>query len=327
MYDQERLHAMHIVEEACALASRVQQRIVATGDAVQKADRSPVTIADLAIQAVISHRLRQLYPSDPLLGEEDASPLDADPDVAREVLELARSADDSFTGDSVRRSLDRGDHGGAATRYWVLDPVDGTKGFLRGDQYAVALSLIHDGSVAVGVLGCPNLGLQYPSGNPGAGTVLSAARGAGAAMRTIGGGDQMAVAVDRIDDPSSARFCESVEAAHAAHSHQARIAAALGITREPVRIDSQCKYAIVARGDASIYLRLPRDPSYREKVWDHAAGALVIEEAGGRVSDLEGRPLDVSQGQYLARSRGIVATNGHLHDRVLSACRQVLELD
>ena len=94
----------------------------------------------------------------------------------------------------------------------------------------------------------------------------------------------------------SAVFCESVEAAHAAHSVQAGIASRLGITAPSFRIDSQCKYAVVARGEASIYLRLPRDTSYREKVWDHAAGALVLEEAGGRVSDLDGRPLDFSRG-------------------------------
>ena len=57
---------------------------------------------------------------------------------------------------------------------------------------------------------------------------------------------------------------------------------ALGITAEPLRLDSQAKYAVVARGDASIYLRLPHG-GYRENVWDHAAGWLIVSEAGGRV--------------------------------------------
>jgi 3'-phosphoadenosine 5'-phosphosulfate (PAPS) 3'-phosphatase len=80
----------------------------------------------------------------------------------------------------------------------------------------------------------------------------------------------------------------------------------------------------VARGEASIYLRLPRDTSYREKVWDHAAGSLVVEEAGGRVSDLDGRPLDFSEGRLLGNHRGIVCTNGAIHDQVLEACRAEL---
>jgi 3'(2'), 5'-bisphosphate nucleotidase len=122
-------------------------------------------------------------------------------------------------------------------------------------------------------------------------------------------------------------LCESVEAAHAAHSVQGRIASRLGITAPSYRIDSQCKYAVVARGEASIYLRLPRDTSYREKVWDHAAGSLVLEEAGGRVSDLDGRPLDFSQGRLLGNHRGIVCTNGAIHDQVLEACRAELGMD
>lgn len=120
-------------------------------------------------------------------------------------------------------------------------------------------------------------------------------------------------------------FCESVVAAHAAHSVQGRIADRLGITADPYRIDSQCKYAVVARGEASIYLRLPRDTSYREKVWDHAAGALIVEEAGGRVTDLNGSPLDFSNGRLLGNHRGIVCTNRAIHDQVLDAARAEME--
>ena len=80
------------------------------------------------------------------------------------------------------------------------------------------------------------------------------------------------------------RWCESVEAAHQAHSVSARIADALGTAVAPRRIDSMLKYGLVARGDAELYLRLPKKAGYREKIWDHAAGALVVTEAGG---DLE----------------------------------------
>ena len=82
----------------------------------------------------------------------------------------------------------------------------------------------------------------------------------------------------------------------------------IGITKEPVRIDSQCKYAVVARGDASIYLRLPTRPGY-QKNWDHSAGVMVIEEAGGRVSDIFGK-VDFSIGRTLANNKGVVVTSG-----------------
>ena len=324
MYELERRFAVEVVDEACAMARRVQDRIASTGDAVTKADRSPVTAADLAIQVLVSHRLAERFPDDGLLAEEDTAAIDADPALAGQVLGLSQQAVPGLTADVMRSALGRGDHGGGFARHWVLDPVDGTKGFLRGEQFAVALALIDGGRLAAGALGCPRL--LPADGSPGEGAVFSAEAGRGATERRLGATAERVIAVDTISDPSRAAFCESVESAHAAHSVQAEIARRLGIRRPPVRIDSQCKYAVVARGEASIYLRLPSRADYREKVWDHAAGALIIEEAGGRVTDLDGQPLDVSAGRFLARSHGIVATNGHLHEAVLAACREVLGL-
>jgi 3'(2'), 5'-bisphosphate nucleotidase len=326
-FADERHFAEQIVAEACRIARRVQHDIATNADSIAKNDRSPVTVADLAVQTVVSHRLKARYPDDPLLAEEDVSQLQGSKDIADRVLGLVSHAVPGIDSGGILEALGRGDHGGGSGRHWVLDPIDGTKGFLRGDQYAVALALVVGGRVVVGVLGCPNLGATDLSTDAAGGTLYSAALGQGTTMAFSAGGEPHTIRVDRIDDPAEARFCESVEAAHAAHSDQARIADLLGITLPSARIDSQCKYAVVARGDASIYLRLPRDSNYREKVWDHAAGVLVIEEAGGRVSDLDGHSLDFSQGRYLARSHGIVATNGHLHDRVLEVCRVVRGLE
>ena len=69
----------------------------------------------------------------------------------------------------------------------------------------------------------------------------------------------------------------------AAHGETARLAEVLGITAPPVRIDSMAKYGALARGDTDMYLRFP-PPTYREKVWDHAAGAVVVTEAGGIIT-------------------------------------------
>jgi 3'(2'), 5'-bisphosphate nucleotidase len=324
MYKQELEFACAVVEEACTLTRRVQREVVANADALTKGDRTPVTLADLTVQAVIGHRIADRFPGDAFLAEEDSGSLGASSTMSAKVRELARSAIDALDEAAITEALDRGGHpGGAAGRHWVLDPVDGTKGFLRGQQYAIALALVDSGEVVVGALGCPNLPDPGVRGN-GDGWIFHATRGGGSWALPTSGGEPVAARVDSIDDPSRAVVCESVEAAHAAHSVQAGIARRLGIVAEPYRIDSQCKYAVLARGEASIYLRLPRDESYREKVWDHAAGAIVIEEAGGRVSDLDGNPLDFSAGRRLATGRGIIATNGLLHDRVLQACRDEL---
>jgi len=324
MHEKEIQFARDVVAESCTLTRAVQDDVVANADAHTKGDRSPVTLADLSVQAVIGHRLTEHFPSDAFLAEETSGPLQESPAMADKVLALTRRSLPDLDSDALAAAIDRGNHpGGSEGRHWVLDPVDGTKGFLRGQQYAIALALVENGRVVVGALGCPNLPDPGERGN-GSGWIFHASVDAGAWGGPADGGDVAPAVVDEITDSSQAIVCESVEAAHAAHSVQAGIARRLGIAVEPYRIDSQCKYAVLARGEASIYLRLPRDESYREKVWDHAAGAIVIEEAGGRVSDLDGNALDFSKGRRLATGRGIIATNGILHDQVLEACRAEL---
>jgi 3'(2'), 5'-bisphosphate nucleotidase len=129
-----------------------------------------------------------------------------------------------------------------------------------------------------------------------------------------------------IDSLSEASFCESVEAGHSSQGTNARIAELLGIRSQPVRMDSQAKYASISRGDGDVYLRLPvGDGSYQEKIWDHAAGSLLVEEAGGQVSDIRGRPLNFSVGRTLRENKGVVACQTKLHSTVIEAVRQALE--
>ena len=125
------------------------------------------------------------------------------------------------------------------------------------------------------------------------------------------------------DDPAGVRFCESVESGHSAHGDAAEVAARLGITAAPLRMDSQAKYAVVARGEAEIYLRLPTRADYREKIWDHAAGALIVAEAGGVVTDIHGRPLEFHHGRELVANRGVIVSNGRLHARVIRAIEEI----
>jgi len=149
-------------------------------------------------------------------------------------------------------------------------------------------------------------------------------RGHGAwAWPLDGDGEPAPARVSDLADPAGLRFCESVEAAHSSHSDAARIADRLGVTAAGVRIDSQVKYGVTARGEADAYLRLPKSASYVEKIWDHSAGALVVQEAGGRVSDIHGRELDFSQGYRLTRNKGVIVSNGKLHDAVLGAIKEL----
>ena len=135
------------------------------------------------------------------------------------------------------------------------------------------------------------------------------------------GKSRRALSVSRIEDSSEAFFTESVEVDHSDHELHQRLAQKLNITKPPLQVDSQAKYGIVARGEAVLYLRMPSpvEPNYKENIWDHAAGAIITEEAGGRVTDAFGKPLDFVSGIKMEKNYGIVVSNGFLHDAVLRA--------
>ena len=159
------------------------------------------------------------------------------------------------------------------------------------------------------------------------GQIFHAVRGQGAFVVPGDGPGGVDAAAARLfvsarDRPADARFCESVESGHSAQGDAAVVAARLQITGPPLRIDSQAKYAVVARGEADIYLRLPTRADYREKIWDHAAGALIVAEAGGVVTDVTGRPLEFNHGRELMANRGVVVSNGRLHSQVIDALRE-----
>jgi 3'(2'), 5'-bisphosphate nucleotidase len=131
--------------------------------------------------------------------------------------------------------------------------------------------------------------------------------------------------VSNQNDPSQAHVLSSFESGHTNVSQIDTFIERMGILSQPVRLDSQAKYALLAAGVGELYLRLlsPSRPNYREKVWDQAAGSLVLAEAGGRISDLDGKPLDFRAGRTLAYNRGVLASNSLLHDTALEALRSI----
>lgn len=368
-YTEERKVAIEAVRKACKVTQLVFRAQVSE-DTITKNDKSPVTIADFSAQAVINHEIKKAFPEDLIVGEEHSSDLKGQPEKQAKVTRVVNSIypPPGFTETEILQTIDLGNHtGGPNGRFWVVDPVDGTAGFLRGEQYAVCLALIENGQVVVGVLGCPNL--PKGKGKEGNGIIFYAEVGRGAysasledeappspapasaptpapttpasdstsapspapaspspapSPSTSRAHVDTAIRVSGVSDVTQAVFCESVEAGHSSHSDAADIAALLGISTQPVRMDSQCKYAAVARGDATIYMRLPTRPGYEEKIWDHAAGWLIVREAGGEVTDVTGKALDFSLGRTLKENKGVVATNKRIHAKVLAAVHEVL---
>ncbi|XP_061983318.1 PAP-specific phosphatase HAL2-like [Populus nigra] len=368
-YAKELDVAVRVVHMACSLCQRVQEGLVSSisNDLVKsKDDDSLVTVADWSVQATVSLMLSESFSNQKvsIVAEEDAQTLSKSDSVGlltavvntvNECLAEApkyglQSPKEALGTSQILEAISRcNSTGGRNGRHWVLDPVDGTLGFVRGDQYAVALALIEEGKVVIGVLGCPN----YPrkkewlnhhhhhqsyqsmpkmsdtSDTWEKGCVLYAQRGSGEAwMQPLIHGNKkhtwsnsaQRVQVSAIDDPALATFCEPVEKANTNHSFTAGVAHSMGLKKQPLRVHSMVKYAAIARGDAEIFMKFAQS-GYKEKIWDHAAGVIIVEEAGGVVTDAGGHPLDFSRGLYLeGLDRGIVACSGTtLHEKLIGA--------
>jgi 3'(2'), 5'-bisphosphate nucleotidase len=154
-FDLEQQVAVEAVIEAAALCQAVRTELVQV-DSLSKDDLSPVTSADFGSQALICRRISRAFPRDPIVGEEDSAALQSAANrsqLAQVTGYVQRFVPDATT-DDVCFWIDTG-KGTVAERFWTLDPIDGTKGFLRNDQYAIALALIERGKVQIAGSGLP----------------------------------------------------------------------------------------------------------------------------------------------------------------------------
>lgn len=302
-------------------AARVCETIRAGNMAPRaKADTSPVTIADYASQTLICRAIREAFPDDGILAEETPTALADDAATLQAVAEhvghaLGHTPDPA----GVLEWISWGRTMGTSGRRWILDPIDGTRGFIRGGQYAIALAVAVDEQIEACALCCPALLTEQNQTQ----ALFMAQRGKGAVVFT----DGSSPAGDRVQMRSSrdhVRGAVSFEPSHSNHSVQNRIAAAIGITEPLIRMDSQAKYGLLSLGRAEFYLRVPpeRTPPFVEASWDHAAGSLLVTEAGGCSVDLDGLALDFSTGEHLTNNRGIVACTPWLRDSLLQAISQ-----
>jgi 3'(2'), 5'-bisphosphate nucleotidase len=320
--DNDLEFAIKAVGQAGRLVQILQQDL--GGQSLKKDDRSPVTVADFSSQALVGQLFLSQHPQEPLVAEETSQRLRQDQAVMERVIASVDQVHPGVSEEQVCQWIDRGD-GQAADRFWTLDPIDGTKGFLRGDQYVVALALIEKGQVVLGAMSCPNLSVDLQPDIGGPGCVVYAQRGQGTWV--LGEqGEKRRLKVSSVKDPSQIRLLRSFESAHTDPKQLTNLIELMDIQAQPVRMDSQAKYALMADGKGDLLFRLVphTSPGYREYIWDQAAGSLIVEEAGGMVTDLEGKMLDFSQSPRLLNNLGVLASNGVLHQAALQALGKVL---
>ncbi|EER41463.1 3',5'-bisphosphate nucleotidase [Histoplasma capsulatum H143] len=316
-YQQE----LYVAELAVQRASLLTQQVFnekAKGT-LSKDDKSPVTKGDFGAQALIIQAILKNFPGDEIVAEEEASALREDKPLSNEIWDLVKDIkltddeSDKVLGGPLQSEeamldiIDQGKSaGGPKGRIWALDPID-----------------VSDSAPI------PANSTSTKTCGDGTGMLFSAVLGKGASSRPLSGGklqESKSISMRPVLDITKASFCEGVEAAHSAQDDNAAVARMLGIIGPSVRLDSQAKYCSIARGTGDIYLRLPVRKDYQEKIWDHAAGDLLVREAGGMVTDIHGKRLDFGKGRTLVMNTGVIASPNAIHNQVIDAVQRVLRI-
>jgi 3'(2'), 5'-bisphosphate nucleotidase len=353
-YERELDVALRAVHRASLATKKVQRQGQDKGVS-DKSDATPVTIADFAAQALLIGAVHDAFPDDVFIAEESSDILKADADLQQRVWDLVLEfgpLNGLPVPGSKEEMLDLIDLGSKTSkdmgreRTWILDPVDGTKTFMKGQQYAVCLCLLENGIQKVAVLGCPNL--LYDPMTPlvtedivdteGNGIIVGAVASQGTFFVPLDSfADRAAHRSAKLDTlppyPGSLRFIDSEESSHVSKRHHEylyrtafpdashRGSASVSDSLWPEDVWAmQMKYIAIALNAADATFRIPGDPKFYASVWDHAGGQLILEEAGGVVTDSAGKRFDFSKGQrsFADGNWGfVVARSGEVHQVVL----------
>ena len=282
--------------------------------ALQKSDKTVVTEVDYFVQSLLTSHLGEIDASTPILAEETNQELQSIPALREAVNQLLRQANIS---EDVEALLARATHTISSTHdYWLMDPIDGTRGFVRGDQYAIALSKLVGALPVHSFLCCPRLVWNGISG------VTLVADGDNLLISDVNTSDVAEVFDSHSTHSGLPRLVESLELGDKQTRLRSHLVDQEQVGVETVRMDSQAKYASLVLGMSEVYLRQP-SPNRLECSWDHAAGAHLVHLAGGRVTDFFGCPLDYSTGAYLRNNRGVLATIRADHDKILASLKLI----
>jgi len=250
--------AMDVARRAAEAAAAAAMAHFQKGVRVEKKpDRSPVTIADREAEAAVSRVVAEAFPDHGFLGEET------------------------------------GAHAGTGTTRWIVDPVDGTKGFTRGRAFwGPLVALEHEGEIVAGAMALPVLGETY-----------WAARGQGAWLRA-GGAEPARLRVSAISAWDDATLSLGEPHVLFRPPYLERVAA-LALSAQTARCYGDIAgCALVLKGQAEAWVEAG------VQIWDLGPLKILVEEAGGRFTDFEGKAT--------VGSGACVASNGLVHERVLA---------
>lgn len=287
----------------------------------QKGESEPVTIADYGAQALIGRALSRYFPEDAVIAEESGAQflkVTTEAQRADILARLERVLGEKVTLEAVVSWLDFGSNRTSSTRTWVIDPIDGTRGFIAQRHYAVCVGLLENGIPTEAVMGCP----QYQAGK---GAIFYAEKGV-LYEQSLDGATTTQRRVSTRQDRPTWLAVQSYEDAHSGKRDANRVLSALGWAQEVSthNIDSMEKYALVGVGDADMMIRLPNNSTRPHMIWDHVAGIALVLAGGGVATDYDGTPLDFTQGKVLP-NRGMLVSSGIMHHELIRGAQLCLK--
>jgi 3'(2'), 5'-bisphosphate nucleotidase len=326
-------------------AAQLSQSIVADKDkgAIEKDDLSPVTVADFAVQALLTATIKHAFPEDRVVGEEDASDLRQNSALMERVWGLlGRIAEDEDTPSLCKlpatreQMCDLIDECGASSpastgRTWIFDPIDGTKTYLLGQLYAINMGLLEDGEQVAGIVGAPNLSIdaKAPLKNEdidptGEGCIFFAVKGHGAYIRPLRSDQPRRLFTQGANQEVS--FVTSATIVDSALDGIHDIVASRLNAPYPGSdlLPWVLRWAVLAMGLGNTTVWVYKRRDRYAKAWDHAGAMLLFEEAGGKVTDVHGKKIDLTAGRKISANFGFVAAPKDIHGRVLDTVHEVL---
>ncbi|MFW9940869.1 MAG: inositol monophosphatase family protein [Candidatus Thorarchaeota archaeon] len=269
-----------------------------------KVDRSPVTLADLASQLFITTRLKYHFPEDMIIAEEEN--IEIIDNKAEKQIE--KCFNDLYL-DNLSDIKEKFEYRGKPSqRQWTIDPIDGTMGFQKGLYYAVGIGFMMNSTPKICAIAVPNyIGSSL--------AIFSAVDGKGAQV-SFDNRDFKSINVSQEDDIKSIRFCHSL---HYDKPWIMEFARKIGI-KKFIQIDSMAKFCMIADGSADLYLK-PLDLQITNS-WDFLPGDLLVREAGGSVTDLNGVRLNFKDHKCICTAPGIIVSNGLLQKKIVELIKR-----
>ena len=309
-------HALDAAEKSRRFLNFLKSESIHTAP-FYKIDNTPVTLADYGSQIIILFQLINQFSLDSFISEENLSELYKH--KKQQVTEICKLVRYIFPEINIKDILSHESKVHPyGKRVWVIDPLDGTKGFIYNRQFSVAIALIENNKIKLGILACPKINkLNSIKYNDEGGYTFFAEQGKGAFFISAHNKLIQKININNKVKNVNVLYAESFDSSHINKQIHDQVANLLHIKDHVVKVDSQIKYALVASGDVSFYLRFPRHRDYKEYIWDHAAGQAIVEEAGGTVTDVFGNKIAYEKSNKLSKNFGIVASHGWIHDDIV----------